>query len=111
MTQALTWAGLATAAVCATEEASMLRVTGAWISAIGIAAVLGSPASATVITVDASRDATIYENNASNSNGAGPAMFAGTNGANSPRRGLIDFDIAGSVPAAATITDVQLTLF
>src|SRR5262249_10149697 len=34
-----------------------------------------------------------------------------TNGMNSPRRGLLDFDIAGNVPAGATITGVQLTLF
>ena len=29
----------------------------------------------------------------------------------SPRRGLIQFDVAGNVPAGATITGVQLTLF
>jgi hypothetical protein len=29
----------------------------------------------------------------------------------SPRRGLIRFDIAGNIPAGATITGVQLTLF
>jgi hypothetical protein len=80
------------------------------VAAIGV--ILGSPASAAaVITLDASRDATIYENNVNNSNGAGPATFAGINGTGSPRRGLIDFNIAGSVPAGATINGVQLTLF
>ena len=38
-------------------------------------------------------------------------MFAGTDGVGSPRRGLIEFDIAGNVPAGSTINAVQLTLF
>src|SRR5689334_3010417 len=71
---------------------------------------LSVPGMAATITIGASRDATIFENNVNNSNGAGPGMFAGTNGMGSPRRGLLDFDIAGSVPTGATITDVQLTL-
>ena len=52
-----------------------------------------------------------FENNVNNSNGAGPAMFAGTNGMDSPRRGLLDFAIAGNIPAGSSITSVQLTLF
>ena len=69
-----------------------------------------SMAQADTITLGASRDATIYENNPNNSNGAGFTMFAGNNGMNSPRRALLDFDIAGSVPAGSTITGVELTL-
>ena len=72
---------------------------------------LASPASAAIITIGASRDATIFENNVNNSNGAGPVVFAGTNGMDSPRRGLIDFDIAGSIPLGATIESVELTLY
>lgn len=81
---------------------------------VALVAVAMSPslsASAATITLDALHDATIFQNNVDNSNGAGPAIFAGTNGANSPRRGLISFDIAGSIPAGATIDAVQLTLF
>ena len=37
-------------------------------------------------------------------------MFAGNNGMNSPRRALLDFDVAGHVPAGAIINSVQLTL-
>jgi PEP-CTERM motif len=75
-----------------------------------IAVTMSVAATATTITIDASRDATIFENNVNNSNGEGPVLFAGTNGATSPRRGLIDFDIAGNIPIGATITGVQLTL-
>jgi hypothetical protein len=69
-----------------------------------------STAKADSITLGASRDATIYQNDPNNSNGAGFTMFAGDNGMNSPRRALLDFDIAGNVPAGSTITSVELTL-
>ena len=71
---------------------------------------LMSTAKANTISLGASRDATIYENTPDNSNGAGFTMFAGDNGMNSPRRALLDFDVAGSVPTGSTITGVQLTL-
>ena len=57
------------------------------------------------------KDATIFQDPVGNSNGAGPGMFAGTNGSNSPRRGLIEFNVAGNVPAGATINSVQMLLF
>ncbi len=50
------------------------------------------------------------KNNPNNSSGQGPGLFAGTNGTDSPRHGLIQFNIAGNVPSGATITGVQLTL-
>ena len=71
---------------------------------------LSAPAAATTITIGDVRDATIVQNGPNNSNGAGPGLFVGTNGANFIRRGLIEFDIAGNVPAGATIDAVQLTL-
>jgi PEP-CTERM motif len=77
---------------------------------VAIAVAMSGAATASTITIGASRDATIFENNVNNSNGGGPVLFAGTNGATSPRRGLIDFDIAGNIPIGATITGVQLTL-
>lgn len=66
-------------------------------------------ADAAVLAFGAARDATIFQNNVSNSNGAGPGLFAGTNGTSSPRRGLIAFDLT-SIPAGSIITDVQFTL-
>ena len=65
---------------------------------------------ADTITLDASRDATIYQNNPDNSNGAGSTMFAGDNGMGSPRRALVGFDVAGHVPTGATINSVELIL-
>lgn len=72
--------------------------------------------SAVQITLQASRDATIFENafqaggnGATNSNGAGPGMFAGSNSNQSPRRGLLSFDVS-SIPTGSTITSAQVQL-
>jgi Dockerin type I domain len=75
------------------------------------AAVSPMPVLGATITIGASKDTTIYQNNVNNSSGGGNGLFAGTNGTASPRRGLIAFDIVDNVPAGSTITDVQLTLF
>jgi hypothetical protein len=66
---------------------------------------------ASTITIEPSKDASIFQNNVNNSSGAGNGLFAGTNGTSSPRRALIEFDIANNVPSGATITSVELTLF
>ena len=66
--------------------------------------------SGATITIGVSKDVTIFQNNVNNSSGGGYGLFAGTNGTSSPRRALIDFDIADNVPAGATIQSVQLTL-
>jgi len=65
---------------------------------------------ADTITVWASHDTTIFQDNYNNSDGGGPALYAGTNGSMSPRRSLLYFDVAGNIPAGATITSVQLVL-
>lgn len=84
-----------------------------------VAVALMSPegARADMVTLMASHDATIFENayltggnGATQSNGAGPGMFAGSNSNQSPRRGLVSFDVAGAVPVGATINSVQLQL-
>ncbi|HEY2828133.1 MAG TPA: DNRLRE domain-containing protein, partial [Pirellulales bacterium] len=63
------------------------------------------------ITIEPSKDNTIFQNNVDNSSGGANGLYAGTNGSSSPRRGLIAFDVAGNVPGGATITGVQLTLY
>ena len=66
---------------------------------------------AATITIGASRDATIFENNVDNGSGGGNGLFVGTNGAgHSPRRAPIAFDISGSIPAGSRVLNVQLTL-
>ena len=77
----------------------------------GAAAVFVSlPLHADTVTLGASQDNSVFQNNVNNSNGGGPGIFAGTNGNASPRRGLIEFNVAGGVPSGATITAVTLQL-
>jgi hypothetical protein len=66
---------------------------------------------ADTITIVADRDTSIFKDLPNNSAGADQSMFIGTTRSSSPRRALIDFDIAGSIPAGAIITSVRLTLF
>jgi hypothetical protein len=94
---------------------SIRRIARFLCSFIMLGALISTPlsvcAGTITVTIGASKDATIFQNNPNNSSGAGNGLFAGTNGTSSPRRGLIAFDVAGSVPAGATIDTAQLTLY
>ena len=79
-------------------------------AALSVAA-LSFPASANSVTLGAQLDNTLYEESNSESNGLGDGIFAGVNGLGQIRRGLIQFNVAGSIPAGSTITNVQLVLF
>jgi len=69
------------------------------------------PAYADLISIGAAKDNTLYQDDfGSISNGAGDFFFAGVNGNGAVRRGLIAFDLGGSIPAGATIQSVELTL-
>ncbi|WP_446809773.1 DNRLRE domain-containing protein [Methylomonas sp. 2BW1-5-20] len=72
-----------------------------------------SPAHASVVTLTlgAGKVSTIFENQPNNSIGKGPVAFVGGDASGSPRRGLIDFNVAANIPAAAIITGVELTLY
>jgi len=71
------------------------------------APVLASPQD-TVVS-GAAKDNTLYSEGGL-SNGIGNFVFTGRTGSGTLRRAVLHFDIAGSVPAGATITDVTLTL-
>ncbi|GMU22947.1 MAG: hypothetical protein AMXMBFR13_30310 [Phycisphaerae bacterium] len=62
------------------------------------------------VTLNPSKDNTIYENEAALSNGSGQFLFAGRNGLLIAQRGLLAFDIAGNLPAGATVTGVKLEM-
>lgn len=70
-------------------------------------------ASAATISIMPSKDNTLYEYDPAegdHSNGAGFHFFAGENGMGEVRRGVLAFDIAGSVPPGSTITAVTLSM-
>jgi hypothetical protein len=69
--------------------------------------------SAAIINIVPSKDNTLYEYDPAegdHSNGAGFHFFAGENGMGELRRGVLAFDIAGTIPAGSTITAVSLTM-
>ncbi|MEZ4689177.1 MAG: DNRLRE domain-containing protein [Ignavibacteria bacterium] len=62
-------------------------------------------------TLDAAADNTLYESAfGSLSNAKGQYFFTGTTLSNLIRRGVINFNVAGSIPPGAVITDVKLEL-
>ena len=65
----------------------------------------------TTVDLPATQDNTLYESGTGNlSNGAGAHFFVGQTSGGAIRRGLVSFDVAGQVPAGATIQTVTLTL-
>ena len=85
--------------------------------ALGIAAALisleANLASAGIVNINPSKDNTLYEYDpldGDRSNALGFHFFAGETGMNELRRGVLAFDIAGSVPPGSTITAVSLSV-
>lgn len=65
----------------------------------------------TEIQIAASKDNTLYQNNAGAfSNGLGHFLFAGLNNHSEARRGLLAFDLSGKIPPGAKIMSAKLTL-
>jgi hypothetical protein len=79
-------------------------------SAAGLALLLlSTPTFADVLTVEADRDNTLYEDSTGTlSNGAGEYCFAGLNSGLNVRRAVMRFDVAGALPAGATVQSVRL---
>ena len=64
-----------------------------------------------MVELQAGKDNTLYESGTGSlSNGIGDHFFAGRNLIGQIRRGLLAFDIAGSIPVGSTIMDVFLTM-
>lgn len=75
------------------------------------ALVLPESLPAASVTLRPSKDNTIYGPGTDNlSNGAGAFLFVGSSGQKRPLRSLLAFDLAGQIPAGATINAVTLTL-
>lgn len=81
----------------------------AW-CAIGVVGSLAAGAGAAVVNISAVKDNTLFNETTPLSNGAGDYLFAGATANPNLRRALLKFDIAGSVPAGATITGVTFRM-
>ncbi len=78
--------------------------------AVVVLLALTGAASADTVVISATKDNTIYSESGALSDGQGLHLFAGKTSNSSERRALIQFDVAGSIPAGSTITSVTLTL-
>lgn len=95
------------------NAAPRLKSHGVLVMVLVIACIGPSLANAGMISINPSKDNTLYEYNSSEgdlSNGAGFHFFAGENAMDEIRRGVLAFDIAGNVPPGSTITAVTLSL-
>jgi hypothetical protein len=69
----------------------------------------GVPAAGGIVSIAASRNATLYETmDGSLANGAGEHLFIGRNSGGQARRALLWFDLAGIVPQDAIVQSVSL---
>ena len=81
--------------------------------ALALATAAPGAALAEYAVIEPAHDATLIESpTGALANGSGPAIFAGRNASSSQslRRTAIAFDVAGAVPAGATVTSVRLRL-
>ncbi|MCC6361288.1 MAG: DNRLRE domain-containing protein [Phycisphaerales bacterium] len=77
----------------------------------GLLAATTAPGRADSITIESSRDNSIYSDSDALSNGSGQYLFAGRIRSGTLRRALIRFDVADALPAEAMPTSVTLTLY
>jgi hypothetical protein len=85
----------------------VLLVLAFWIFMLGASFVQGAS-----MGIPAIKDNSIFEESGGqNSNGSGEYLFVGLTLLDDIRRGLLAFDIAGSIPTGSTITNVELSLF
>jgi len=89
-----------------------IHLLGAVAASTAVAALcIVTAASAELVSLHATRDATLYQSSdGSLANGAGRYLFGGRTNQNLARRGLLHFDVASVVPTGAEITAVRLTL-
>ncbi|HEX9636660.1 MAG TPA: DNRLRE domain-containing protein, partial [Acidobacteriota bacterium] len=89
-----------------------MRIQGWFVRGL-LAGLLGAePVAADQVQIPAQKDNTLYQDaGGALSNGAGGYLFCGQTQAFGTRRGLIAFDVAGSIPPGSTIQNAVLTLY
>src|SRR5256886_6057563 len=95
------------------KPANFPKISLPLIIATALGGIASGLAKADVINISPIKDNTLYEYDPAEgdlSNALGFHFFAGETGMSELRRGVLAFDIAGNVPAGATITGVTLTL-
>src|SRR5436309_8432254 len=95
------------------KAAQPLKSYSALLIALALACIGPGLADAAIISINPSKDNTLYEYVPADgdlSNGIGFHFFAGETAMSEVRRGVLAFDIAGNIPAGSTITSVTLSI-
>lgn len=83
-----------------------------WTMASILALLQAAIAAGATVTLESVQDNTLYQNGLDNAgNGGGSYFFAGRTDQGDIRRGLLRFDVAGSIPPGATINSASLELY
>jgi hypothetical protein len=78
----------------------------------GLAGIVQADTIATLTDTAIVQDTTLFGNKVSNGGGGSPGLFVADGGSNAPlpNRALIEFNVAGNIPAGSTITSAKLTM-
>jgi hypothetical protein len=96
-----------------TQPANLPKILLRFVIAIGLCAIGPGLAIAQLANINPIKDNTLYEFDAAegdHSNALGNHFFAGETAMGELRRGVLAFDIAGTIPAGSTILGVTLSL-
>ena len=81
------------------------------LSLAAASALFGAAATADVLTLEATRDNTLFEDaQGDTSSGSGPTLFAGRNSQGLVRRALVSFDVRSALPHGTVVDSVTLHL-
>ncbi len=95
------------------KAAQPLKSYSALLLTVALACIGSGLADAAMISINPSKDNTLYQYNPNEgdlSNALGFHFFTGTILMGESRRGVLAFDIAGNVPPGSTITGVSLSM-
>ena len=96
-----------------TQHVNIPRVLVPLMLAAVLCSIGPSSASGAIVNINPIKDNTLYEfvpGDGNRSNALGDHFFAGVTAEAELRRGVLAFDIAGSIPAGSTITSVSLSM-
>lgn len=88
----------------------MLRARWALL-VVSLMVTMSAAAWADSVSIGPAKDTSMFSNNATRTAGGYDVFYVGKNSSGDARRAPVQFDVAGNVPAGATITGAALTLY
>lgn len=89
----------------------MLRACWTMAATILSLTLSAAAASADSVSIGPTKDTSMFSNNSTRTAGGYDVFYVGVNSSGDARRALVQFDVAGNVPAGSTITGAAVTLY